>query len=72
LIVQVAPTARLEPQLLEKTKGEASTPVREMLVMDSAEPPVLVRITESVPEDVPTVRLPNARLETESDATGGL
>lgn len=43
---QLAPTARLLPQLLAKTKEEALAPVTAMLVMESAVVPVLVRVTD--------------------------
>jgi hypothetical protein len=57
-MVQLAPTARLAPQLLDMTKEEASTPDTEMLVMASALPPELVSVTDCVVEDEPTVTLP--------------
>jgi hypothetical protein len=44
-IEQFAPAARLVPQLLENTNEDASVPVTTMLVIDSAEVPVLVNVT---------------------------
>jgi hypothetical protein len=44
-MVQLAPTARLEPQLFANTKEEASAPVTVIPVMDSAAAPVFVRVT---------------------------
>ena len=68
-IVQLAPAARLVPQLFAKTKEDAFVPVNAMLVMDSAISPGLVSVT--VPEllDEPRYTEPNDRLVAESDAT---
>lgn len=44
-IEQLAPTARLDPQLLEKSNCEAFVPVTAMLVIVSAAVPVLVMVT---------------------------
>jgi len=44
-MVQLAPMARLAPQVLAKSKEDAPAPVTAMLVMVSADVPVLVRVT---------------------------
>jgi hypothetical protein len=54
-MVQLAPIARLDPQLLANTKDDASVPVTTMLVMVNVEPPTLVIVTDCEPLDVPTV-----------------
>ena len=71
-MVQLAPAARLVPQLLAITKEEASTPDTEMLVMDRAAPPVFVSVIDCDPEDDPTVTFPKAMALAESEAMGGL
>ena len=45
-MLQLAPAARLAPQLFAKTKEEVSTPVRAMLEMAMGDPLVLVKVTE--------------------------
>ena len=45
-MVQLAPTARLVPQLLANTKEEALAPVTVMLEIDKVALPVLVMVTD--------------------------
>ena len=45
LIAQLDPAARLEPQLLVCPKSPLLVPVMAMLVIDSAAPPLSVRVT---------------------------
>ena len=54
-IVQLAPAARLAPQLLAKTNDDASAPVTVILLMVSVVPPTLVIVTDCEPLAVPTV-----------------
>ena len=61
-IEQLAPTARLVPQLLAKTNCDAFVPVTAMLVIVSVAVPVLVMVTYCDALDVPTVTEPNDRL----------
>ena len=65
--MQLAPTARLDPQLLAKKNEEASAPVRPMLVTARIELPVLVKVTLCEALVVPTVCGPNVRLVADSD-----
>lgn len=44
-IVQLAPTAKLAPQVLPNTNEVASVPVTAMLVIDTAALPVFVTVT---------------------------
>ena len=44
-MVQLAPAARLVPQLFANTKEDASAPVRAMLEMAIVAPLVLVKVT---------------------------
>ena len=44
-IVQFAPIARLDPQVLANTNEDASVPVTAMLVIDKTEIPVFVSVT---------------------------
>jgi len=53
--MQLAPTARLVPQLFANTNEPASAPVTAMLVIVNAELPMLVMVTDCDPLDVPTV-----------------
>ena len=53
-IMQLAPTARLVPQLLANTNEEASVPVNAMLAIDTAAVPVFVIVTDCDPLDDPT------------------
>lgn len=64
-MVQLAAIARLVPQVLAKTKEEASVPVTAMLEIDSAAVPVLVMVTDCDALDEPTVTAPNERLVAE-------
>jgi hypothetical protein len=57
-IVQLAPAARLVPQLFANPKAEAFVPVTAMLVIDSGPPPVLVIVTVCDALVVPTAWLP--------------
>jgi hypothetical protein len=45
-IVQVLPAATEEPQVLFSTKSDGSAPVKAILVMVIAVPPVLSRVTD--------------------------
>ena len=65
-IVQLAPTARLAPQLLANTNEEASVPVTAMLVIVRAAVPVLVMVTDCDELAVPTFVAGKARLFDES------
>jgi hypothetical protein len=53
-MVQLAPIARLDPQLFANTNEEAFVPVTAMLVMASTELPVLVSVTLCEALVVPT------------------
>ena len=59
---QLAPAARLVPQVFANTNEEALAPVSAMLVIDSAAVPVLVMVTDCEPVDTPTVSEPKLRL----------
>jgi len=61
-IVQLAPIARLAPQLLPKTNEDAFVPVTAMPLTVKGELPTLVIVTCSDTLDVPTVVAANARL----------
>ena len=61
-MVQLAPTARLVPQLFANTNEEASVPVTAMLVMDNAPVPLLVTTTVCDALMVFTLTEPNERL----------
>ena len=65
-MVQLAPIARLVPQLLANTNEDASVPVTATLVIINAAVPVLVMITDWDPLDVPTVVEGYERLVAES------
>ena len=69
-MVQFAPTAKLVPQLLAKTNGEASAPVTLMLVRDMATPPLFVMVTDCDALVDPTSTEPKERLEAERDTSG--
>lgn len=70
-MVQLAPTARLGPQLLANTNCEPLLPRTAMLVMVSAVVPLLVKVTVCEPLDCPTVTVPKARLPADR-VTGGV
>jgi len=57
-MLQLAPTARLEPQLFANTNEDAFAPVTRMLVIDSFAWPVLVMDTLCEALTVPTCWLP--------------
>jgi hypothetical protein len=59
LIVQLAPVATLDPQLLAREKSPASPPERTTLVTLRAAVPVLVRVIVLAALVVATVWLPN-------------
>jgi len=59
LMAQVAPMARVEPQLLLAEKA----PVVAMLVMLTAASPVLVRVNAVPVEDLPMIVLGNGLLD---------
>jgi hypothetical protein len=65
-MLQVAPAARLAPQLLAKSNEEAFAPTTAILVNEIAAPPVLVTVTACDALVVPTFTVPNARLLSES------
>jgi hypothetical protein len=54
-IVQLAPTARLVPQLFANTNEVAPAPVTAMLVIDTAAVPLLVMVTVCDPLVMPTI-----------------
>jgi len=64
-IAQLAPTARLVPQLFANTNDDASVPVRAMLVSDSADVPLFVTVTDCEPVASPKVTDPYDRLVAE-------
>lgn len=57
-MVQLAPTARLVPQVFANTNEDASAPVTLMLEMSIVSTPVLVRVTDLDELAVPTVCVP--------------
>jgi len=59
---QLAPAARLVPQLLANTNEEALAPVSAMLVIDRAALPVLVMVTDCELLVEPTATEPKLRL----------
>jgi len=69
---QLAPGARVVPQVLAKTKDEAFVPATAMLVMESATPLVLVRVMYLEALAVPTCWLPKGSLVAERDTVGPL
>ena len=69
-MVQFAPAATLVPQLLENTHEEASAPVNEMMLMDRAEAPAFVSVTDCEALVDPTFTVPNDRLVADSFTTG--
>ena len=69
-MLQLAPTARLVPQLLAKTNEDALAPVTAMLVMVSAAVPLLVTVTDWEALIAPTFTDPKARLVADK-LTGG-
>jgi len=64
-MVQLAAIARLVPQVLAKTKEDASAPVRAMLEINRAAVPVLVMVTDCDALAEPTFTAPNERLVAE-------
>jgi len=70
-MVQLAPAARLVPQLFAKTKEDVSAPVSVMLVIDNAEFPLLVSVTVCELPVEPTFTDPKDRLVADR-LTGGL
>ncbi|MDR3564229.1 MAG: hypothetical protein P4N59_22720 [Negativicutes bacterium] len=67
LMVQLAPEARLVPQLFANTKEEAFVPVTAMLVMVNAAVPVLLIVTDCEVLAVPTATVPYEREVAERD-----
>jgi hypothetical protein len=61
-MVQLAPAARLVPQLFANTNEEALAPVTAMLVMERAVVALLVMVRDCEPLDEPTVVEANDRL----------
>jgi len=70
-IKQLAPAARLDPQLFANTKDEAPAPVKAMLEMANGDPPVLVKVTCCDALVTPTVSLPNDKLVADKDIVVG-
>jgi len=70
-MVQLAPSARLVPQLLAKINEDALVPVTAMLVIDRTEVPVLVIVTICEALEVPTCVAGKVTLVVES-VTGGV
>jgi hypothetical protein len=71
-MVQLAPAARLVPQLFKKKNEEAFAPVTVMLDMASVTPPVLVMVTCCDALVVPSAWFENERLEFEKVTVGGV
>jgi hypothetical protein len=71
-IVQLAPAARLCPQLSANTNELASAPVTPMLAMERGSPPVLVNVTSCDALVVFTFLAPNDRLVDDNIIAGGL
>ena len=69
---QLAPAARLAPQVLPKMNEEVLAPVTAMLPMPNADVPVLVSVTLFEAVEAPTVSVPNARLVAERDTAVGV
>ena len=61
-ITQVAPTARVAPQVFPKENSDALAPVTAMLLIDNVELPVLVTMTVSYVPVEPTTTGPKTRL----------
>jgi hypothetical protein len=57
-MVQLAPDAKLEPQVFANTNEDAFAPPTSMLMMPSGPFPVLVNITDCDALDVPTAWSP--------------
>ena len=70
--MQLAPAARLAPQLFAKTKEEASVPVTAMLAMDSGAPPGLDIVTDCDALVVPTDCAAKERLMLDRDSAGAV
>jgi hypothetical protein len=66
-IKQLAPAAKLDPQLFANTKDEAPAPVKAMFEMANGDPPVLVKVTCCDALEAPTVSLPNDKLVADND-----
>jgi hypothetical protein len=64
---QLAPAARIDPQLLAKMNEPALAPLTLMLGMDSADAPVFVKVTPCDWLANPTSQVPNDKLEDDSD-----
>jgi len=65
-MVQLAPAARLVPQVLPNKNEDASAPVRAMLAIDNAALPLLVSVTDCDPLDEPPSTEPYERLLADS------
>lgn len=65
-MMQFDPTGKVVPQLFANTNEDASAPVTVMLVIDKAEVPVLVIVTDCDALEEPTVVAGNERLVAES------
>ena len=70
LIVQLAPTATVVPQVLVCEKSPALVPVIEMLLMSRGTLPVLVSVLDIGLLVLPTYWLPNPRLVLERVTAG--
>jgi hypothetical protein len=69
-MVQFAPAARVGPQLFVNTNDDAFVPVTPMLVIESVESPVLVRVTVCDPLIAPTFTVPNDSVVADSFSNG--
>ena len=70
-MVQLAPEAMLIVQLFAKSKEDAFVPVSAILMMDSVDPPELVKVTLCEPLMVPAWAV-NDRLVDDSETAGGI
>jgi len=69
-IVQLAPTARVVPQVLVDLNEDAFAAVTAMLLIAKGLVPVLVRVTDCEVLAAPTATEPNDRLVADNDACG--
>jgi len=70
-MLQLAPAAKLAPQLFANTNEDAFGPVTAMLAIDNAAVPVFVNVTDCELLEPPTVSLPNDKLVADKDTTAG-
>src|ERR1700730_9288044 len=69
-MIQLAPAARLDGQLLPKTNDEAFVPVTVMPTTERGDPPVFVNVSCCDALWVPTCWRPKEMLLAESDIAG--